>query len=307
MSYQGFRILADAIGQCTGAYQVHLDARPLRHPNTKAIVRIPLSKPHLAHAVALEWDFLTSAQQATMQHLIPLTSLVCRAIDIADDDAAHASKPASETKDGVFAPVRTAIATMLLRYLDTDSLLCWAPESDSLSFHTDPETGDSLRSRQERVAGEIVQFLTSEVWPGVEIEPVLDSSSIVPRGQKPGVREVVQGWVMGLEPWDLAGVERAALAGKGLLGAVRLVVEWSEGSAGRALGLGKSGQAIEGDDATRFGVEEAAKVASVEVEWQTSRWGEVEDTHDVEKEDLRRQLGSVVLLVTGTGSGKHSQ
>ena len=157
------------------------------------------------------------------------------------------------------------------------------------------------------MAGEIVQFLTREVWPGVEIEPVLDSSSIVPRGQKPGVREVVQGWVMGLEPWDLAGVERAALAGKGLLGAVRLVVEWSEGSAGRALGLGKSGQAIEGDDATRFGVEEAAKVASVEVEWQTSRWGEVEDTHDVEKEDLRRQLGSVVLLVTGTGSGKHSQ
>jgi ATP synthase F1 complex assembly factor 2 len=28
-------------------------------------------------------------------------------------------------------------------------------------------------------------------------------------------------------------------------------------------------------------------------------WGEVEDTHDVEKEDLRRQLGGVVLLVGG--------
>jgi len=28
-------------------------------------------------------------------------------------------------------------------------------------------------------------------------------------------------------------------------------------------------------------------------------WGEVEDTHDVEKEDVKRQYGSVVLLVSG--------
>lgn len=272
---------------------------------------MPLSKPHLAHALALEWDLLTSAQQATRHHLVPLTSLVCRAIDIAEDDAAHAARPASETTrrggdPSPFAPIRTSIATMLLRYLDTDSLLCWAPPPDPLSSHTDPETGDSLRARQERAAGEVVRFLTSEVWPGVEIEPVLDGGSIVPRGLKPGVREVVQGWVMGLEPWDLAGVERAALAGKGLLGAVRLVVEWSEGSAGRGLRASKDSDAVEEGAAKKFGVEEAAKVASIEVDWQTGRWGEVEDTHDVEKEDLRRQLGSVVLLVTGTGSGKQS-
>ena len=43
-----------------------------------------------------------------------------------------------------------------------------------------------------------------------------------------------------------------------------------------------------------------------EVEWQTKKWGEVEDTHDVEKEDLRRQLGSAVLLVAGNGTGKKS-
>lgn len=49
----------------------------------------------------------------------------------------------------------------------------------------------------------------------------------------------------------------------------------------------------------KFGIEEAAKAASLEVAWQTGMWGEVEDTHDVEKEDLRRQLGSVILLVSG--------
>lgn len=53
----------------------------------------------------------------------------------------------------------------------------------------------------------------------------------------------------------------------------------------------------------RFGIEQAAEACSLEVSWQTQKWGEVEDTHDVEKEDLRRQFGSVVLVVGGTGTG----
>jgi ATP synthase F1 complex assembly factor 2 len=55
-------------------------------------------------------------------------------------------------------------------------------------------------------------------------------------------------------------------------------------------------------DAGRFGIEEAAEASSLEVRWQTGQWGEVEDTHDVEKEDLRRQLGSAILLVSGDSS-----
>jgi ATP synthase F1 complex assembly factor 2 len=52
-------------------------------------------------------------------------------------------------------------------------------------------------------------------------------------------------------------------------------------------------------DASRFGIEEAAHASSLEVSWQTVQWGEVEDTHDVEKEDLKRQLGSAIILVGG--------
>ena len=93
----------------------------------------------------------------------------------------------------------------------------------------------------------------------------------------------------GLPPFELAGLERACLAGKTLLGATRLVVEWSTELAHLR------------DETVRekFGVEEAAKAASLEVDFQTGMWGEVEDTHDVNKEDVRRQLGSVVLLVSG--------
>lgn len=266
-----------------GAWEVHLDARPLRHPTTKRVVRVPASKPLLAAALAHEWDMLASAQAATRQHLIPLTSLVCRAIDIAESDGLAAGAGGAPAEDSI----RAGIARTLMRYLDTDSLLCWAPPPGP---HDHVEGQETLRDRQQRTATEIIGFLTNRVWPGLEIQPVLDGQSIMPRKQNPVTRQVVEGWVMGLSPWELAGLERGVLAGKGLLGAVRLLVEWSEGFVGTGAGE------------KAFGVEEAARAASLEVEWQTGNWGEVEDTHDVEKEDLRRQLGSLVLLVSGTGA-----
>lgn len=262
----------------TGALQVHLDARPLRHPTTKEIVRIPTSKTTLATAIALEWDLLTSAQQATKQHLIPLTSLVCRAIDIAADDASGTAE-----KD----KIRTLITSQVLRYLDTDSLLCWAPPAGEFDPRND--AGESLRDVQKKAAEATVAFLTTHVWPGITIVPVLDGDSIFPAKQAEGVREVVQGWVMGLDAWEIAGLERAVLAGKSLIAAARVVAEWSEGPVGVDVPL-----------ESRFGTEEAATATSLEVDWQSNHWGEVEDTHDVNREDVRRQLGSVVLLVSGT-------
>ncbi|KAI1150968.1 hypothetical protein F4825DRAFT_380241 [Nemania diffusa] len=279
-----------------GALEVHLDNRPLRRPTNKEVVRLPATKPLLAAALALEWDLLMSAQQATRQHLIPLTSLVCRALDIADDDAGRdvggavaegMERPAGES-------LRTGLARMLLRYLDTDSLLCWAPPPRH--GHDAPDGGGhTLRELQKRAAEPVVAYLSTHIWPGIEIVPVLDGESIMPRSQKPETRQIIEGWLMGLSAWELAGLERAVLAGKGLLGAARLVAEWSEGFVGvrKLSGVGEK---------RTFGVEDAAKLASIEVDWQIGNWGEVEDTHDVEKEDLRRQLGSVVLLVSGTGN-----
>lgn len=263
-----------------GALQVFLDTRPLRHPVSKEIVRIPITKPDLACALALEWDLMTSAQDATRHHLIPLTSLTCRALDIAADD---------KISRGEVSEIRESIATSLLRYLDTDSILCWSPPAEKHDRRND--AGEGLRDVQKRVAEEIVSFLTTHVWPGITIKPVLDGHTIMPQSQEPGVREIIQGWISGLDAFEIAGLERAVLAGKSLIAASRFIVEWSEGSAGKGeLNTGK-----------KFGVEEAATATSLEVDWQTGQWGEVEDTHDVNKEDVRRQLGSVTLLVSGTG------
>lgn len=262
-------------------FQVHLDQRPLRHPETKKVIRIPISKPDLASALALEWDLLNSSLDATRHHLIPLTSLICRARDIEANDASDI--PEAEK-------IRAKIATVVLRYLDTDSILCWAPPPGV--HDTRNAAGEGLRDVQKKVAEEMTSFLTTHVWPGVQLDPVLDGHSIVPQKQAPGVREIVQGWVLGLDAWEITGLERAVLAGKSLLAAARFVTEWSEGSAAKGyLNTGK-----------KFGVEDAAVATSLEVDWQTGQWGEVEDTHDVQKEDVRRQLGSVALLVSGTGS-----
>lgn len=283
-----------------GALEIHLDARPLRHPTTRAVIRLPTSKPLLAHALAVEWDQLTSASQATKQHMIPLTSLVCRALDIAADPAS--TKPA-------------LIATVL-RYLDTDSLLCWsAPGGEQRD-----SDGRTLRQLQEAAAAETIAPLARRVWPGVTLRPAFDdgdgsssgSSSIVPRPQDPDTRDVIRGWLLSLTPFELAALERATLAGKSLLAAARLVTAWSEDrdyyyrrdDGDVVVAAPTEGSGEEGGAEKRFGVEEAARAVSIEVDWQTGRWGEVEDTHDVEKEDLRRQLGSAVLLVSGTGSGK---
>ncbi|WVQ70748.1 hypothetical protein IAR50_000270 [Cryptococcus sp. DSM 104548] len=43
---------------------------------------------------------------------------------------------------------------------------------------------------------------------------------------------------------------------------------------------------------------EAANASHVEVRSQIERWGEVEDTHDVDYQDIRRALGSVAVLLS---------
>lgn len=222
---------------------------------------------------------MTSARQALKNHLIPLTSLTARGGDIAQEDA----RGETTTRD--------QIVKLAMRYLDTDTLLCWVPERNPYAGEESEEHGErpeSLREAQMRVAKDIIAFLGTKVWPGVDIVPILDADSILPVSQPRATKDIIKQWVSSLRPHDLAALERGIVASKSLLVAVRLVVEWSE----NFRHLQRSGQ-------KKFGIEEAAEASSLEVRWQTDMWGEVEDTHDVDKEDLRRQLGSVIVVVSG--------
>ena len=248
-----------------------LDKRHVRTP-TKEKLTLPPTKHALATAIALEWDLLISSQQALKHHYIPLTSLTSRALDIHDADLNNDKT------------IRENIVKMLMRYLTTDTLLCWAPEKN---IH-DPSTGGkTLRQRQMEVAEPILAYLQTNIFPGVEINPVLDESSIMPIPQPKVTQEVIRGWISALPAFELAGLERAVLASKSLCVAMRLLVEWSA-----------EFKQLRAEGNKRFGIREAAEASMVEVTWQTDMWGEVEDTHDVDKEDVARQLGSVILLVS---------
>ena len=207
--------------------------------------------------------------------------MTSRADDVLREDAQGTTK------------TRDDIVTMVMRYLDTDTLLCWAPERsahDAQQLEQRAPGTESLRSIQIKTAQPIIGFLSSEVWPGVEIRPVTETESIIPESQPEITRAVIRGWIAGLPAYELAALERGVLASKSLLVAVRLLIDWSEEFRHHQ----RRGQAGE-----RFGIDEATVASTLEVRWQTGQWGEVEDTHDVEREDLARQLGSVVLLVSG--------
>jgi len=260
-----------------------LDTRPVRTA-AKRILTIPHNKRALATAIALEWDHLVSAQQALKQHYIPLTSLTSRALDLQVADAQGNTR------------IREEIIKMMMRYLSTDTLLCWAPEKN---LH-DPTGGtgtsgtqslESLRDRQIAIAEPIIGFLKTHIFPGVDIEPILDEDSIMPKSQPQMTLEIIRGWLHGLPAFELAALERNVLATKSLLIAVRLLVEWSEEFSTMRPDNGEG-------QSKRFGISQAADACSVEVTWQTDSWGEVDDTHDVDKEDLARQLGSSILLVS---------
>lgn len=265
-------------------YHIYLDARPVKTP-AKSNLTIPKSKAHLAHAVAIEWDLLVSAQAALKNHNIPMTSIAARAQDIAE----------SESKGD--RTERDKILRTMMRYLDTDTLLCWAPSKNIHEGIDMERTGgesrvESLRDQQIRIAKPIISYLNTSVWPGVEIKPVLDENSILPIKQSDVTRSIISGWISGLPAYELAALERATLASKSLLIGARLTIEWSEEFRDMQKPA-KEGEA-------RFGIEEAALASTIEVRWQTGMWGEVEDTHDVEKEDVRRQLGAAILVVSGT-------
>lgn len=260
-----------------GDLQVLLDKRPVRLASKEPLA-LPKTKRALATAIAIEWDSLITSQQALKHHYIPLTSLTSRALDIQSaDEQGHSI-------------IREQLQQMLMRYLATDTLLCWAPETNLHDpLETQKDGGFSLRQSQKAAAEPIIAYLATHIFPGVEIIPVLGADSIVPARQPQLTQDVIRGWIAGLPAFELAALERGVLATKSLLVAARVLVAYSTHWQQLRQQEPKS---------HRFGIEEAAEAATLEVAHQTQQWGEVEDTHDVEKEDLRKQLGSAILLVS---------
>src|SRR5208282_3158160 len=95
-------------------YIISLDSKPLRTPFGNTIL-LPLRLSTLAYRIGAEWNVVTTG--SVRQHTLPLTSLVCRAIDQLTPDTPK--------------EIRGAVIESLLQYLDTDAILFFAPESQA--------------------------------------------------------------------------------------------------------------------------------------------------------------------------------
>ncbi|KAF5365694.1 hypothetical protein D9758_003272 [Tetrapyrgos nigripes] len=98
-------------------------------------------------------------------------------------------------------------------------------------------------------------------------------TSILGNSQPEETKEKLSKVLAEFSHWEMAAMERATYATKSLIVALALVKRY-------------------------ITVEEASMAARVEVHSQIERWGEVEDTHDVDFHDIRRQLGSAICLLS---------
>jgi ATP synthase F1 complex assembly factor 2 len=98
------------------------------------------------------------------------------------------------------------------------------------------------------------------------------SQSVLFSAQPDATKRVLDEELEKLDSWKLAAVERATYTTKSLIIALALVHG-------------------------RISAEQAALASQVEVASQIERWGEVEDSHDVDYHDVRRHIGSAACLL----------
>ncbi|EPQ58611.1 ATP12-domain-containing protein [Gloeophyllum trabeum ATCC 11539] len=102
--------------------------------------------------------------------------------------------------------------------------------------------------------------------------PIHTFFSVLSSTQPPETTEKLANVLAELDSWELAAMERTTYTTKSFI---------------IGLGLVKK----------HLNAEQAALAASVEVNSQIEKWGEVEDSHDVDYHDIRRQLASAACLL----------
>ncbi|KAF8274215.1 ATP12-domain-containing protein [Lactarius quietus] len=190
-------------------------------------------------------------------HALPMTSLAARAIDAMND-----------------VETRKDVRTALLKYLDTDTIwYCSSsftssarpPDPQRFSFHQDYP--DPLVRLQEEHWSPLLAWARDTF--NIEL---YTSQSVLFSAQPDATKKILDEALQKFDSWQMAVVERATYTTKSLIIALALVHG-------------------------RITAEQAALASQVEVASQIERWGEVEDSHDVDYHDVRRHIGSAACLL----------
>lgn len=253
--------------------QIELDSKPIRTPLGNKLI-VEGDRKLLALLLQHEWDSVSDS--AVKQHSLPLTSLVSRCIDLestngVDGDAELRTKIGGD---------RNAINKDLLRYLDTDTLLVFSPKA---------EYEGTLRKAQDKlylpIIKSIEKYLTdnfSKDHQPIKLS-ILDADVHGLRGnmQDAATKEAATKFLDSLSAWNLAVFEKTVLSSKSFMCGILLLVN-------KALQNNVKELVYTTDD--------IVEASTLETIYQTERWGEVEDTHDVNKRDIKRNINAAAVV-----------
>jgi len=140
-------------------------------------------------------------------------------------------------------------------------------ETDTICFHSNDPPG-VVKLQQEHW-----EPLLAWARETFDIDIKTTDALLLARHPAPTIKKLDE-FLATFDPWQMAAMERATYASKSFLIGLALVTQ-------------------------HINVEQAAQAAHVEVNSQIEKWGEVEDSHDVDYQNIRQQLGSAAcLLVT---------
>lgn len=239
-----------SVGTVPEGLVVQLDGKAIKTPGGRPLV-IPAEKKALAHLIAHEWRILPSLK--IKPHSLQLTSLAARAVDLS-----------AEFSEGNADLIKADIVDALLPYLDTDTLLVFAPLKDCEG---------TLRPAQEELYRSIIKNAETFWGHGVILSWLDTEICIAGNTQSSETKQVVGDWIKSLDTWQLVALERATMTAKSLISGMNIATR-------------------------QMSVEDVAVACTLETIHQTQVWGEVEDTHDVDFHDMRRSLGSAYLLAS---------
>ncbi|KAM9919127.1 hypothetical protein OXX59_008162 [Metschnikowia pulcherrima] len=273
------------------AYEICLDDKPLKTPLGNRLA-IPEQKRQLAHLVSHEWDSL--ADLKIKPNSLPLTSMVSRAVDL---DHVHNAESVDLNLVSKIGDLQD-IKLNMLRYLDTDTCLI---------FTTHDDNEGRLRQRQDELylplISEYESFFTAFAVKNGLLAPTesvklqfLDCETDGLRGntQSIATQTIVLKWLDQLPIYDLVALEKAILSSKSFL--CGATVLRSNATDPRTVPDLYQVNKTAPDLYFRKSVDEIVELGNLETIFQTAEWGEVEDTHDVDKADWLRNLSSAALV-----------
>lgn len=239
-------------------------------------------KEPLAYLIKKEWENVCANE--INPFLLPLTSLTTRCIDL---EMANKSKDENlKIKTGADTQI---IFNDLLKYLDTDTLLVFAPQNEldgKLRLEQDKLYLPIIKGAEKLFNGKYLKYNDANVNASENNKTkkenfthlsILDADLHGIRGnsQPDKIRQAALNYLNTLTMWELAIFEKTVIVTKSFICGILLIENKSRKTTIPDL-------IVDVDDIIR--------ASTLETIYQIERWGEVEDTHDINRCEMYRNI-----------------